>query len=244
MSKKRNVVLLVVACLAAALIGAIFVLGPEETQAKVISDEQGPGVYSITIDRFKRHGPETIAVVNPFMLERFTQEIRYTVEQDGVMSDVIVSIFGADGTSLYRLESAGGQYTVTDMETGLQTTEPGAPIGGVQDPMAESGSTELAATLTAAGYTLGSTGTWRGREVEVYESVGPALGQLSKPTPEFIGLPVVYDLAPVSERVEMTLDSTTGNPLRMYRYAIDERGKETVIESMEIASRQRDADVP
>ena len=37
---------------------------------------------------------------------------------------------------------------------------------------------------------------WKGRNIVVYEAVGPIVGQLNAPEPNgLIGLPVVYDLS-------------------------------------------------
>ena len=275
---KRRIVLPVVATLiGAVLIGASlgFVATTEPTNDVgsnyTISDDAG--IYSVTMERYKRHGPQTITRA-PFQLENSTQVLRYTIEGDGSLTNVSHSIKSSDERNEYLLELEGTQYTVTDVTTGVEsegpripetslpvTTQPLAPNTGTQfvpntgvqsegrntpgtsvpDSMQPPGPIDISTRLESAGLTRGSQIVWRGSNVVVYEAVGPFIGQLSAPEPNgLIGLPVVYDLSPVSQRAGVYVDTTTNRVVRTYRYAIDSSGDETLIESLDILSIEKE----
>ena len=197
------------------------------------------GTYSITMERFTRHGPETIERT-PFQLESSTQVIRYTIEEDRSLTGVSHSIKSSDESNDYLLELVGSQYTVTDVKTGIQSEGPKVPETSLSLSTQTVESTDLTATLESAGLTRGLEMVWRGRNVVVYEATGPIIGQLSAPEPNgVVGLPVVHDLSPVSQRAGIYVDTATNRVVRTYRYATDSSGDETLIESLDILSIEK-----
>ena len=275
---KRQIALPVLTILiGAVLIGASlgFAATTEPTNeagsSYTISDDAG--IYSVTLERYKRHGPQTIQRT-PFQLENSTQVLRYTIEDDGSLANVSHSIKSSDERNEYLLELEGSQYTVTNVTTGVMTEGPRIPATslsgstqtlvpntntqfaantGVQPEgrntpetsapgsTPPAGSTDLSAKLASAGLTRGSEIVWLERNVVVYEAVGPFIGQLSAPEPNgVIGLPVAYDLSPVSQRAGVYVDTATNRVVRTYRYAIDSSGNETLIESLDILSIEKE----
>ena len=192
------------------------------------------------MERFKRHGPEIIERT-PFQLESSNQVLKYTIEDDGSLTGLSHSIKSSDESNDYLLELVGSQYTVTDVKTGVQSEGPKIPETSLSVLTQPVGSTDLSSKLESAGLTRGSETVWRGSNVVVYEAVGPIIGQLSTPEPNgVVGLPVVYDLSPVSQRAGVYVDAATNKVVRTYRYVIDSSGDETLIESLDILSIEKE----
>ena len=232
----------------AILIGAVLIgatLGFATTTEPTSETSEGyavgssGGSYTITMERFTRHGPETIERA-PFQLESSTQVLRYTIEEDRSLSGVSHSIKSSDEDNDYMLELVGSQYTVTDVKTGIQSQGPKVPESSLSLPTQTLELTDMTATLESAGLTRGSEMVWQGRNVVVFESTGPIIGQLSAPEPNgVVGLPVIHDLSPVSQRAGVYVDPATDRVVRTYRYAIDSSGDETLIESLDIVSTEK-----
>ena len=131
---------------------------------------------------------------------------------------------------------------MTDLTTGTQSEGPTVPESSISiGKLPREAAMDLVGELERAGMTRVSESVWRERNVAIYEAVGPIVGQLSRPELNGpIGFPVVYDLAPVSQRAGVYLDIATGIAIRTYRYAIDSSGDETLIESLEVLSIARE----
>ena len=229
--RKQVFVALVGVLMAAVSIHAVFAFTPDVGSVGPYSISTDPGTYRITVQRFKRHGPETIERT-PFQLESSSQVISYQVTGGGALDDVSVSVRSDGGN--YLLELNGNRYNITDQTTNTRSEGPTIPASSLAR---STSSVDLPTALESAGLTRGSERVWRGRNVVVYEAVGPIVGQLNRPQAnEAVGLPVVYDLAPVSQRAGVYVDTETGLAIRTYRYAVDARGNETLIESLEVLS--------
>ena len=238
---KRRIALLGLAILiGAVLIGASLgfatAIEPRSEASDVYSVSRDAGTYSVTMERFKRHGPE-ILERTPFQLENSTQVFKYRIQDDGSPVGLSHSIKSSDESNEYLLELAGSQYTVTDLKTGVQSEGPKIPETSISAPAQPPGPIDVSAKLESAGLTRGSEMVWNGRNVVIYEAVEPIIGQQGMPGSDgVVGLPVVYDLSPVSQRAGVYIDTATGMVVRTYRYAIDSSGDETLIESLEILS--------
>ena len=200
---------------------------------RFLGDDETQAVYHAKIELFARHGPEIIEAT-PFLLERSTQVIRVETDKNGAVATMSVLITEEGGTHQYSLELNEGRYLVTDLSTGRQTDRPSIPpvdpSGLVQPPTVE----ERLRALEGAGLKHVGDTLWRDQTIAIYEASGPFVGQATKPTPDQLILPVVYDLSPVAQRVGLYLDLETGIAVKTYRYAVDADGNETLIQSLHV----------
>ncbi len=240
MSKLRFTLLRFPVLLTAVIIGTMLGFTNTSEPSGEYYFGSDPGAYQITVERFKRHGLEVIEKA-PFQLERSTLVYRFRIEGDGSVADVSTSVASKDGSSRYLLELKGTQYTVTNLTTGVQSEGDSVPASSLIPSMQPHGPSDWSAELERIGLIRVSEAVWRGRNVAIYEAQGPIVRQLSKPDPNVgFGFHIIYDLAPVSQRVGQYVDAATGITIRTYRYAIDSSGNETLIESFDVHSIVRE----
>lgn len=241
MSKLRFTLLRFPVLLTAVIIGTMLGFTNTSEPSGQYYFGSDPGAYQITVERFKRHGPEVIEKA-PFQLERSTLVCRFRIEGDGSVADVSTSVTSKDGSSRYLMELEGNQYIITDLTTGVQSEGDSVPASSLIPSPKSLERADLITNLERGGLTRVSEAVWRGQNVLIYEAQGgPIVGQLSKPDPNVgFGFHVIYDLAPVSQKVGAYLDTATGIVIRTYRYAIDSSGNETLIESFEVLSIVRE----
>ena len=234
-----RVLLLACALVGVAALGVAFPSASQtEPQATYVTGT-GPGSYTVTVERFKRHGPETPAV-GPFQLENLTQVVRYRINESAGITDVSMTISSDEGN--FRLDLNDGQYVITDLDSNTQSPGPTIPQGSLSLPAQPEGHESLTSALESAGMTrVEESATWRSRHVAVYEDFGSIVGQLNMPGEgEPLGLPVMYDLSPVTQRAGVYVDTETDIAVYGYRYAVDAGGNETLIESFAITSIERE----
>ena len=222
MSKLRFTLLRFPVLLTAVIIGTMLGFTNTSEPSGQYYFGSDPGAYTITVQRFKRHGPEVMERA-PFQLERSTLVYSSRIEDDGSVADVSTSVASRDGSSRYLMELEGNQYIITDLTTGVRSDGPNIPPSSFLTSPESRERADLIANLERGGLTRVSEAVWRGQNVLIYEAQGgPIVGQLSKPDPNVgFGFPVIYDLAPVSQRVGSYVDAATGITIRTYRYAID-----------------------
>lgn len=93
-------------------------------------------------------------------------------------------------------------------------------------------------TYKSLGAKFVGTTEFNGRQVEEYESVVPS--QSRHLNGDGIQLPYIEDLGIVSLRVNVLIDPSLNMLLQSSRWAIDENGHETLIESMQVLKSKVD----
>ena len=245
-TRKRNALIATAVVLSVVLAAVSFGFAPGREAKNPAAGEheslEDGGVYVVKTKTYKRHGTLSIEE-KPFQLERSKETVEYTVDGEGRITGVSQSIKSDDESKSFLLELTGNRYSVTDLKTGDKSLGARVPDKTWTFSDQSPSLSETTTMLEGGGMSLVAETTWMGREILVYEAIAPFVGQTTAPEDGgVIGLPVVYDLSPVSQRAGAYVDVATARVVRSYRYAIDAAGVETLVESFELLSIEKETE--
>jgi hypothetical protein len=152
----------------------------------------------------------------------------YELTAVGRYVNIVETISDADGNVLYTLRSPeGDRFAIEDHRANSVVPGPAIP----QHPI-EPGSVGLVSRPDWTGWDELGRGRFNGRDITRLSRTAIFTADISAPT-SGTRLPVLFDLEPVAERVELQVDDQTGSALTFSRYIIEGDGREVLVERME-----------
>ena len=210
-------------------------LQQEGVPASLVYEE---GSYSVVFRSYHRFGPMKEAYHNLNIAphpETTLQQESYKIDENGKMYDHTVTLHDDITGELWvsHISPLGDVLVTTNHRTAEFSESPieGMPLRRA-DPTQEENAPTFKETLLASGFKVVGNDVLDGDPTEVLESFHP-VGEVVTPQEGDYIVPVMYDLDPVTLRIEYHLDAETGDFRKSDTYAVDAEGKETLVESFQ-----------
>ena len=206
----------------------------EGVPASLVFEE---GSYSVVFRSYHRFGPmkETYHKLNLAPHPETTlQQESYKIDEKGYMYDHNVTLHDDITGELWVSHTSplGDVLVTTKHRTAEVTTSPIEQAPLQRDGLIPGDTPTLKETLLASGFKVIRNDVLDGDPTEVLENFHP-VGEAVIPQEGDYIVPVMYDLDPVTLRIEYHLDATTGALRKVDTYAVDAERKETLVQSFE-----------